>query len=176
MSLHPTARSGALLACAAVLCAGPVLAHVTLETGTSPVGATYKAVLRVPHGCSGEATTALRVTIPEGMIAVKPMPKPGWTLTTSKGTSKQTYDYYGTPTSEGVREIVWTGKLLDENYDEFVFRSYIAAGLPVGNMMYVPVVQVCGDRQDGWTMIPPPGKTADDVEMPAPGIKLLPGK
>ena len=45
------------------------LAHVTLETREAPVGASYKAVLRVPHGCEGTATTALRVRIPEGVIA-----------------------------------------------------------------------------------------------------------
>ena len=49
------------------------------------MGAPYKAVLRVPHGCEGAATIALRVRIPEGMIAVKPMPKPGWKIDTVSG-------------------------------------------------------------------------------------------
>ena len=54
---------GALSAC---LIAVPAAAHVTLENREAPVGAGYKAVLRVPHGCEGTATTALRVRIPEG--------------------------------------------------------------------------------------------------------------
>ncbi len=37
---------------------GAAFAHVTLETQTAAVGSTYKAVLRVPHGCEGKATIA----------------------------------------------------------------------------------------------------------------------
>src|SRR5947199_2692930 len=59
---------------------GAASAHVTLETREAPVGAPYKAVLRVPHGCDGAATIAVRMRVPEGMIAVKPMPKPGWKM------------------------------------------------------------------------------------------------
>jgi len=35
------------------------LAHVTLETQEAAVGSTYKAVLPVPHGCAGKASTAV---------------------------------------------------------------------------------------------------------------------
>ena len=72
----------AILAAALVAGAAAAHAHVTLDTGEAPVGASYKAVLRVPHGCEGEATLKLRVQIPEGMIAVKPMAKASWTLET----------------------------------------------------------------------------------------------
>ena len=82
-----------LLALAGLVAAGPALAHVTLENQSAPVGATYKAVLRLPHGCKGAATTKVRVQIPEGLIAVKPMPKPGWTLETVKGKYEKSYDY-----------------------------------------------------------------------------------
>ncbi len=95
------ALSASTLLC---LSAFPTLAHVTLETQEAHVGSTYKAVLRVPHGCEGAATLKVRVQVPEGVIAVKPMPKAGWTLETVKGAYKQPYDYYGTPMTEGVRE------------------------------------------------------------------------
>ena len=42
---------------AGLVVAGPAMAHVTLENQSAPVGATYKAVLRVPHGCKGAATS-----------------------------------------------------------------------------------------------------------------------
>jgi len=64
---------------------GAASAHVTLESREAPIGAPYKAVLRVPHGCDGAATIAVRVRVPEGMIAVKPMPKPGWKIETVAG-------------------------------------------------------------------------------------------
>jgi len=59
------------LLAAGVLCAfgtNAAFAHITLETQEAAVGSTYKAVLRVPHGCEGKATTAVRVQIPEGVI------------------------------------------------------------------------------------------------------------
>ncbi|RUT90665.1 DUF1775 domain-containing protein, partial [Mesorhizobium sp. M7A.T.Ca.US.000.02.2.1] len=58
--------AGALLA----LGTSAAFAHITFETQEAAVGSTYKAVLRVPHGCEGKATTAVRVQIPEGVIAV----------------------------------------------------------------------------------------------------------
>ena len=151
-------------------------AHITLEGQQAAIGSTYKAVLRVPHGCKGAATVKVRVQIPEGVVAIKPMPKPGWTLDTVKGRYAKSYDYYGTPTSEGVKEVVWSGgRLLDEHYDEFVLRGYITTDLKPDTMLYLPVVQECeGGEVDRWIEIPAAGKTGDDYKTPAPGLKLLP--
>lgn len=166
-----------LPAMALLAASAPAFAHVTLETQEAPVGGTYKAVLRVPHGCEGSPTVKIRVQIPEGMIAVKPMPKPGWTLETVKGKYAAAYDYYGTSTSEGVTEVVWSGgRLPDEFYDEFVFRSYLTTGLKPGAHLYFPVVQDCEVGTDRWIEIPAEGKDSDDYETPAPGLKLLPKK
>ena len=51
-----------------------LFAHVTLETREARAGMSYKAVLRVPHGCDGSPTLKVRAQIPQGVIAVKPMP------------------------------------------------------------------------------------------------------
>ncbi|KFC68457.1 Hypothetical protein precursor [Bosea sp. LC85] len=154
------------------------LAHITLETQQAPVGSTYKAVLRVPHGCKGAATTKVRVRIPEGVIAIKPMPKPGWILEAVKGPYGKAFDYYGTPTSEGVKEVVWSGgRLLDEHYDEFVLRGYLTSDLKADTILYVPVVQECeGGDVERWIEIPAEGKSPDDYKFPAPGLKLTPKK
>jgi uncharacterized protein YcnI len=103
-------------------------AHATLENQQAAVKSTYKAVLRVPHGCEGAPTLRVRIQIPDGVIAVKPM-KAGWILETVKAPYKQPIDYYGEPLTEGVKEISWTGKLLDEHYDEIaaLWRSYTEA-------------------------------------------------
>src|SRR3546814_20362920 len=85
-------------------------AHVTLEQPEAAAGSTYKAVVRVPHGCEGEATLKVRVQIPEGFINVKPQPKAGWALETVKGASAQPYDYSGTSLRKGVRKRVGTGR------------------------------------------------------------------
>lgn len=154
---------------------GAALAHVTLEGKEAPVGSTYKAVLRVPHGCEGKPTNVVRVQIPEGVIAVKPQPKPGWQLQKIRGVYAKTYDYYGTPTGEGVKEVVWSGgNLGDDEYDEFVLRGYLTTDLKVGETLYFPVVQECPEGlAERWIEIPASGQSADELELPAPGVKLL---
>ncbi|MBL4916377.1 YcnI family protein [Szabonella alba] len=149
----------------------PALAHVSLEQQEARVGATYKAVLRVPHGCGDQATHTLRVQIPEGFINVKPMPKPGWTLETVRGEYESSYDYYGSALSEGVKEIVWSGgNLPNEHYDEFVFRGTFVGSLEPGQSFYFPSVQECADGEEAWIE-----QTDDhDAPKPAPGVKLLP--
>src|SRR5205085_7587020 len=82
-----------LLGAATVLVgACPAFAHVTLETAQAPVGSPYKAVLRVGHGCEGSPTTAIRIRIPDGIIAVKPMPKAGWKLDVVTGKYGRSYE------------------------------------------------------------------------------------
>ncbi|MCO5154459.1 MULTISPECIES: YcnI family copper-binding membrane protein [unclassified Shinella] len=151
------------------------LAHVSLQLKEAPVGSTYRAILQVPHGCEGKPTNVLRVQIPEGVIAVKPQPKAGWTLEKVKGAYAKSYDYYGTPTSEGVKEIVWSGgNLGDDEYDEFVLRVYLTKDLKAGETLYFPVVQECPDgAAERWIEIPAAGQSEDDLELPAPGVKLL---
>jgi uncharacterized protein YcnI len=149
------------------------LAHLTLEAEKAPAESTYKAVLRVGHGCEGKPTTAIRVRIPEGVIAVKPMPKPGWQLATTKGKYAKAYEYLGSQLGEGVTEIAWTGgELPDDWYDEFTFRARLAGFAP-GHVVHFPVVQECTEGAvHRWIEIPAAGKNADDYEEPAPGVTI----
>lgn len=158
----------------ALLGAREAAAHATLETAEAPANSTYKAVLRIPHGCEGKPTIAVRVRVPEGVIAAKPMPKPGWQLTTVKGKYERSYDYFGSQVSEGVVEISWSGgELPDEWYDEFVFRARLTDFEP-GTVLYFPVVQECADGlAHRWIEIPAEGKSAHDYEEPAPGVKIV---
>lgn len=151
------------------------LAHVSLQLKEAPVGSTYRAIFQVPHGCEGKPTNVVRVRIPEGVIAVKPQPKSGWTLEKIRGAYAKSYDYYGTPTSEGVKEIVWSGGTLgDDEYDEFVLRVYLTKDLKAGETLRFPVLQECPDSvAERWIEIPAAGQSEDDLELPAPGVKLL---
>ena len=153
-------------------------AHVTLETQQAPVGAPYKAVLRVPHGCDGAATVALRVRVSEGVIAVKPMPKLGWKIETVSGKYPKPYSFFrDEKLSEGVLEISFTGgSLPDSYYDEFVFSGFLAGDLEPGKVLYFPVVQECEKGVHRWIEIPAAGKSTSDYPEPAPGLKLLPKK
>jgi uncharacterized protein YcnI len=167
--LRSTAAAAAVLT--PLLLATAALAHVTLETSKAPADSTYKAVLRVPHGCEGAATVAIRVQIPVGVMQAKPMPKPGWQLDTVVKKLDQSYDYYGTTITEEVREIAWSGgNLPDAYYDEFVFRAKLPK--EPGKVIYFPVVQECTKGVDRWIEIPEAGKSADDYETPAPSLTL----
>ena len=151
------------------------LAHVTLENQEAKLGASYKAVLRVSHGCDGTATTAIRVKIPEGVIGVKPMPKPGWTLTTVTAKYPKTYELFHRQLTEGVTEVSWSaGKLPDEWYDEFVFQGFLAGDLNPAKPLYFPVVQECEKGVHRWIEIPAAGKSPSDYPEPAPALKLVP--
>jgi periplasmic copper chaperone A len=165
-------------AAGAMLCIGVASAHVTLETQQAPVGASYKAVLRVPHGCDGSATTAIRIRVPSGVIGVKPMPKPGWKLDTVSGKYPKPFTLRGAKMSEGVTEIAWSGgNLADAFYDEFVFTGALAEELSAGQTIYFPVVQECEKGVHRWIEIPTGHGGHDDHSggpEPAPGLKLLP--
>jgi periplasmic copper chaperone A len=149
-------------------------AHITLEGQEARVGAAYKAVFRVPHGCGNSPTVKIRIRIPEGVIGVKPMPKPGWQLETVKAKYDKPYKMFHATVSEGVREVTWTGRLADDNYDEFVLSSYLTDELTPGHTLYFPVVQECESGVHRWIEIPAEGKTGADYKEPAPGVKLLP--
>lgn len=157
-------------ALATVLAAVPAFAHVTLEVPQAAVGSTYKAVLRIPHGCGTEATNTVRVQIPEGFYNVKPMPKAGWTLETVTGPYAQPYDNHGTQLTEGVTEIVWSGgDLPNEWYDEFVFRGTFAGTLEPGNF-YFPTIQQCANGEEAWIDV----SGDENADMPAPSVELVP--
>jgi uncharacterized protein YcnI len=164
-----------LLASVAALAVTSASAHITLENRQATIGAGYKAVFAVPHGCAGSATIRIRVQIPEGVIAVKPMPKPGWNLEVVKGKYAAEYDFHGTKSSEGVKEVIWSGgKLSDDNYDEFVMSTFLTGGLKPNTMMYFPVVQECEQGVSRWIDIPEEGHGEHEGKSPAPGVKLMP--
>ncbi|MEM7566890.1 MAG: DUF1775 domain-containing protein [Pseudomonadota bacterium] len=146
--------------------------HATLEVREAAANTTYKAVLRVPHGCDGEATETLTVQVPEGLISVKPMPKPGWTLETETGPYARAYDYHGRTVAEGVREVRWTGgSLADAHYDEFVFRGRLTDFEP-GTRLAFPAVQTCATGEVAWTEIAADGQDPHDLERPAPTLTI----
>ncbi len=164
--------AGAALGGALLIAPHLVVAHVYLETAEAPANGTYKAVLRVPHGCDGEPTIGIRVQIPEGVIAVKPMPKPGWQLATVKTKYARAYDYFGAQLTEGVKEIEWSGgSLRDDFYDEFVFVGRLTDFAP-GTVLNFPTVQQCAGAVHRWIEIPAAGQNSDELEEPAPQLTI----
>jgi len=165
---------GATSLAAMSLAALSALAHPSFETREASAGTSYKAVLKIPHGCDGTATLKVRAQIPDGVIAVKPMPKPGWQIETVRGPYGRTYPHFhGQQLSEGVKEIVWSGgKLPDDYYDEFVFSGFLARDMKPGRI-YFPVTQECEKGEWRWVDVPAPGQDAHALKAPAPALVIL---
>lgn len=145
-------------------------AHSTLEKGETAPGS-YKAVLRVPHGCDGKATHTVRVEVPEGYIGVKPMPKAGWQLAVEKGDYATTYKLHGRETKAGTRTVTWSGgNLADDFYDEFVLSGSIAA--EAGQTLYFKTTQLCDGGEVSWNEIPAAGQNPHSLAHPAPALKI----
>lgn len=162
------------LAAAGVLSAPAITAHAhaTLEQTKAAPGP-YKAVLRIPHGCDGQATHTVRVEIPEGYVGVKPMPKPGWTLAIEKGDYARTYELHGTKVSSGTKALIWKdGDLPDDHYDEFVMRGTLAA-VEEGQTLRFKTTQECADGAVAWFEIPADGEDPHALEHPAPALTIL---
>ena len=155
--------------------ASTAFAHAGLENREATIGTTYKAIVKIPHGCDGAATTKVSVQIPSGLIAVKPMPKPGWALQTVKGAYDKAYPYYGgKELTEGVTEVSWSGgNLPDAHYDEFTFTGLMAKSLAPDTIMYFPISQDCEKGSVSWSEIPAAGQNPHDLKLPAPRVRLV---
>jgi uncharacterized protein YcnI len=145
-------------------------AHVVLTERTAHPGAYYVATLRVPHGCAGSATKALRVQIPPEINSARPMPKPGWRVEVIHEPLAQPVTAEGRVLTRRVKEVVWhDGVLPDEQFDEFS----ISLRLPDHTgPVYFPVVQVCEVGQSDWVEVPRDGQAVRDLHYPAPSVVL----
>jgi uncharacterized protein YcnI len=156
---------------AAVAAVSPAEAHMVLAQGEAAAGSYYKAVFGTGHGCAGSPTIRVRIQIPDGVTSVKPMPKAGWKLETVKMTYKTPIVDHGRTITEGVGEVIWSGgKLLDENYDEFIMQVKLPEA--PDTIVYFPAIQECEQGVHRWIEIPEPGKARRDYKEPAPQVVL----
>lgn len=161
-------------AAASLLLASPSIAqaHAVLEQNQAVTGSYFTAVMNIGHGCEGSPTLKVRIKIPDGVTGVKPMPKAGWQLETVTGKLDKPYTDHGKTITEGVTEIVWTGKLLDAHFDQFTMQVKLPDAAP-GSMIFFPTVQECEKGAHRWIEIPAAGKTRSDYKEPAPFLRIL---
>jgi uncharacterized protein YcnI len=174
-------RSKYLLSLATVvitshLFAASVSAHVTLDTREGMIGSIFKAAFRVTDGCQGSPTVKLSIHIPDGATLARPMPKPNWQIEIVKGKFEKPYSVGSRSITEGVKEVIFSGKLPDEYYDEFVITTFLSPDLEAGKSLYFPTLQECETGSNDWSEIPAEGKSPADYKHLAPGIKLIPSR
>jgi len=167
---HSSARVAA--AVLAAIATWPADAHVTMVPAEAASGAPVELRLRVPHGCDGAATIALRVKIPDDVQSVKVEQKSGWRVQIRKRAlaTPRTSDHRA-PQADTVDEVEWRGGPLGDGlYEDFGLLASLPAA--PGRTIYFPVVQECEKGVSRWIELPQPG--VERQEHPAPGVKVLP--
>jgi periplasmic copper chaperone A len=169
-----------IAACAVSIWANAAFSHVTLENSQVEANQTYKATLRVSHGCDGLPTHTVRAIIPTGFKGAKPMPKAGWTVSTKKAKLDKPYDNHGTLVTDDVVEVTWTATspasyLADDQYDEFVLRGRAPE---VAGAAWFKVTQLCkgADGKEGindWAEIPTSGTNTHGLKYPAALLNVV---
>lgn len=169
---HPVFR--AALYAAAITCAAAAgaQAHIVLDVREAPAGSYYKGVFRVGHGCGDSATVSITVSIPPGILNVRPQPKPGWQVTIEKEPLAHAAHHHGHEVTERVARVTWTGgPLPDAHFDEFALQMKLPDAAPDG-VLHFPVLQKCEQGERNWADVPPDGRSGRDVKSPAPALRL----
>lgn len=156
---------------AAVSIAGTAQAHVVFAQPVATAGAHWAGALRVSHGCDGSATTSVRVEIPVGIVVARPQPKAGWTIVIEREPlAAPVAAEGGGMLTERVSAITWTGRLPDDQFEEFS----LAAKLPAETVaLAFPVIQTCEQGEARWTEAAVAG--APRPAHPAPVLTLQAG-
>jgi len=150
-------------------------AHVVLQDPAAAPGTTYRAAFQIGHGCEGSPTTGIRVQIPEGFVATKPMPKPGWTVVAKVAHLAKPYTLHGRTVSDDVVEVAWTANskdsaLPDAFFDEFVLRGTTPKQ---AGPIWFKVLQTCEKGQIDWAQTPGPAGSGKGLESPAAVLDVI---
>lgn len=172
MRIHASVLAGTMLATLSVFPISYASAHASLERAEAQPGS-FKAVMRIPHGCDGQATHTVTIGLPEGFIDAKPMPKAGWTLETETGDYAEPHDLHGREVTSGVRSVTWSGGDLQEgHYDEFIVVGRISNVEP-GAILNFPTTQLCADGEVAWVEIADEGVDPHSLDYPAPALTVV---
>jgi periplasmic copper chaperone A len=149
----------------------PALAHAVINQTTAEPGTLITAEARITHGCAGQATNAVTITMPEGVTRVTPRAMSGWTVAVTMRDLPAPITLHGQQITQTVDTITWTGgSVPDFAWEQFEFR-FQAPATP-GRVLYFPLVQTCATASERWINIPSTiadwGRTPD----PAPYIQL----
>ncbi|MEZ0233061.1 MAG: YcnI family protein [Methylophilaceae bacterium] len=145
-------------------------AHAVVEPQNGTTGTYQKLTFRITHGCDGSATKEVQIHIPENIHGAKPMPKPGWTLSTQTIKLTTPYKSHGKLISEDTSLIVWNeGKLPNEYFDEFSIQVRLPDEAAT---VAIPVTQICESGRIDWNEVATPDKPAASLKSPAPVIDI----
>lgn len=147
-------------------------AHAVVTPREAPADSYARLAISITHGCDGSPTKVVRVRIPRDVVMARPQPKAGWTLTINKEKLPAPVEGpHGMTLSERVTEIVWTGSLDAEHFDDFVMNVRLPD--KPGEMLPFATKQECEKGELNWNEVGAPGHE-HHVDSPAPMLKLTP--
>jgi len=147
--------------------------HVVFNEIEAKAGAFQTAQMRITHGCSGNPTTSITVTIPDGVTRVTPRAMTGWTVEVGKRKLDKPVMLHGFEVDETVGSLTWSGgSFPDHTYEQFEFRMMMPK--TDGAILHFPVHQKCKQGEIMWNEIPEPGQNPYELDEPAPFIKVIP--
>lgn len=153
---------------------GPAAAHVTVSADGTAAGSYTLLTFSVPHGCEGEATTAIAIQIPEPLNSVTPTVNPNWDVElVSAELDEPIADSHGNELTERISEVVYTAHepLPDGHRDTFELSLRLPEEA-AGEHLFFPVLQFCGDVEHPWIQVADEGQDPGDLDSPAPSIEV----
>ena len=149
---------GAVLALAIPSMAG---AHVGVSPDELVAGDHGVLTFSFSHGCENSPTTALRISMPDGLASVAPTMDGDWSIDVERGddglVSAVTYTAL-TPVPTDLRGAVSMSVGLDESTPE---------------SLAFPVVQQCVEGATEWTQLAENGEDPHDLDAPAPVVTVI---
>lgn len=136
-------------------------AHVGVSPDELVAGDHGVLTFSFSHGCENSPTTALRITMPEGLASVAPTMDGDWNIQVERGNdglvSEVIYTAL-TPVSTDLRGAVSMSVGLDENTPE---------------SLAFPVVQECVVGATEWTQLAENGEDPHSLDAPAPVVSVI---
>ncbi|GGD80853.1 YcnI family copper-binding membrane protein [Microbacterium murale] len=160
-------RGGVLVAAlaAGLVLAAPAVAqaHVGVSPDAVQPGASTVLNFSFTHGCEESPTTALRITMPEGLASVSPTVDSNWKIAVERAdnglVSAVTYTAL-TPIPTGLQGVASMAVQIGEDAPE---------------TLAFPVEQTCESGVNEWVEIAEDGADPHDLDSPAPVVTVAAG-
>jgi len=162
---RPLALAGGGLALAAALAIGAPLAasaHVTVSSEGEAVAGAYDVLtFAFGHGCDGSPTTALEITLPDGVGAAHPTIQAGWDIEVTRDEA------------DGLPSVVTftADEPIPDDLRAAVQVQVQFSADAEGDLAF-PVEQRCAEGAVSWSEIPEDGQDPHELEAPAPVVAV----
>ncbi|MFB8387893.1 YcnI family protein [Microbacterium sp. NPDC055910] len=136
-------------------------AHVHVNPGAVSAGATETLTFSFSHGCDGSPTTALVITIPDGVGNATPIMQGGWSVSREDGADgiPETITFTAdSPIDDAIKATVSFDALFNED--------------TAGTTLAFPVRQDCVEGVNDWNEIAEEGQDPHDLPSPAPLVEV----